>query len=57
MDRETLTKQMKTLKKKAQDAKTAGQKQMAQQFNKASSRLWRKLRKLAPAVAAKVEEG
>jgi hypothetical protein len=57
MDRETLTKQMKAMKKKAQDAKTAGQKAAAQQFNKASSRLWRKLKQLAPAVAAKIEEG
>jgi len=57
MDRETITKQMKAMKKKAQDAKTAGQKAAAQQFSKAASRLWRKLRQLAPAVAAKIEEG
>ena len=57
MDRETLTKQMKAMKKKAQEAKTAGQKAASQQFGKSASRLWRKIKQLAPAVAAKIEEG
>lgn len=56
MDRETITKQMKAMKKKAQAARVEGQMVVARQFHQASSRLWRKLRKLAPAVAAKLEE-
>lgn len=56
MDRESITKQMKMMKKKAQEAKTAGKKEISVQFNTAAGRLWRKLRKLAPAVVAKIEE-
>lgn len=57
MDRDSITKQMKALKKKAKDAKAAGTQEISTQFKIASSRLWRKLRKMAPAVAAKIEEG
>lgn len=55
MDRETLTTQMKALKKKAQTARAAGERLAASGFNKGAARLWRKIRQLPAAVVAKVE--
>lgn len=57
MDRETISQQMKALKKKAKDTKAKGEKVVAAQYAKASSRLWRRLQRMAPAVAEKISEG
>lgn len=56
MDRDSITQQMKALKKKAKDTKAKGEKEVAAQFSKAASRLWRRLQRMAPAVAAKISE-
>lgn len=54
MDRESVVKQMKAMKKKAQAARAEGKREVTAQFHRAAARLWRRLRKMAPAVAAKV---
>lgn len=55
MDRESIVKQMKAMKKKAQAARAEGKREITAQFQSASARLWRKLKKMAPVVAAKIE--
>lgn len=56
MDAATLTTQMKTLKLKARQARTKGEKITAETFAAGARRLWRKVRRLTPKVAAKKED-
>lgn len=55
MDATALKEQMKVLKNKAKAARAKGEHVVARQFASGASRLWRKVRQIAPAVAKKVE--